>query len=380
MKSSSQGPGAVPPPQVLTVGSANAERITRFETGAFRLGQKHTVRPSEKRAGGSAINYACRLLAAGVPVRPVAPIFEDETGREILGALRRAADAGQTAFSSDCVIRGARAQTPITNVFTSGRERTVVAESSDQTIEPYHRHAVQEIARWSDSARRCGSPAAVMIGHIHADRDDSPGWKGAITQQVATAFSETGAFVYANLGRSQYDLGIRHFEATLRHLDVLQLEVSEAKAFCRSDDADAGSLREILERIARHCTVVLTMERIGALAMRKGSRNTLLAWPCDLASAEIEDTTGAGDAFAAGLVFSVLREGPIDSDEDLASALEVGRTWGAYACTTVGGASDCPDRERLEAFAAGHRPAADVEILGAGSAEAVDRLLDRVFR
>ena len=47
---------------VLAAGSANAERLISAATVNF--GGKQVVAPSRLSAGGSGVNYACRLLAA----------------------------------------------------------------------------------------------------------------------------------------------------------------------------------------------------------------------------------------------------------------------------------------------------------------------------
>ncbi|MFD0891234.1 PfkB family carbohydrate kinase, partial [Streptosporangium algeriense] len=77
--------------------------------------------------------------------------------------------------------------------------------------------------------------------------------------------------------------------------------------------------------------------RYGAAAVKLGPGGALLAREGKLTArlpgltAEVIDSTGAGDAFAAGLLTALLRG---DDDE---AALDAGRRAGAEAVTAVGG-------------------------------------------
>ena len=51
---------------VVTVGGATAERVIVIPNNEYREGRKHTLGPTGLMAGGSAINNASRLLAAGL--------------------------------------------------------------------------------------------------------------------------------------------------------------------------------------------------------------------------------------------------------------------------------------------------------------------------
>ncbi|MFO7675714.1 MAG: ribokinase [bacterium] len=64
-----------------------------------------------------------------------------------------------------------------------------------------------------------------------------------------------------------------------------------------------------------------------------------------------KDTTGAGDAFRAGLAVEIARGRDIDAAVRFANAC------GALACTVAGAEPSMPTRAAVEAFAAGHVPA-----------------------
>ncbi len=60
------------------------------------------------------------------------------------------------------------------------------------------------------------------------------------------------------------------------------------------------------------------------------------------------DSTGAGDAFGAGLV-SHLSSADL-SLEGFKQGIDRARVWAAYACCHVGGAANCPTSEELRVF------------------------------
>jgi hypothetical protein len=65
--------------------------------------------------------------------------------------------------------------------------------------------------------------------------------------------------------------------------------------------------------------------------------------------AGVVDTTGAGDAFGAGLISSLYRQ-PLRTLPDLAGAVDEARVWAAYACTQQGGSANCPGSGELRVF------------------------------
>jgi sugar/nucleoside kinase (ribokinase family) len=221
------------------------------------------------------------------------------------------------------------------------------------------------------------SPQALVIGHVHADRDTARGGQGGgITQSLIERFSSDDVPVYANFGRAQYALGTTRWEPYLDRLACFQLDIEEMRAF--SADAGIWSLEAILAWFRPRCTVAVTTERMGAVAQLKGSENVILAWPYDLQPEDVVDTTGAGDAFGAGIVASSLTS-PLTTDDALLHAVETAVLWSAYACTTLGGAGSCPDCGALEEFAARYPRLLKTECKPVEEALPMLRLLDRVF-
>jgi sugar/nucleoside kinase (ribokinase family) len=174
---------------------------------------------------------------------------------------------------------------------------------------------------------------------------------------VIDAFRDR-AILFANFGESQYCLGASFWEQDLRALTVFQLSVEEARHFfwgCarraqrRSAQCAPGSLAEKLRWFQqREITAVLTLDRFGAVATFRGSKGVVFAPAFELDN--FLDSTGAGDAFGAGLVHSLCQAGGPPTLEAFVAAIATARLWSAYACTTRGAASECPSAAELAAF------------------------------
>ena len=96
-------------------------------------------------------------------------------------------------------------------------------------------------------------------------------------------------------------------------------------------------------------SAVITLDRFGAIGIHKKEPDSIfISWPI-LEVKNVVDPTGAGDAFASGMV-SYLCEKSDLSPNNFQSAIGTARLWAAYACRTYGGAGQCPDRETLEKF------------------------------
>ena len=353
-----EGRAALDRARVLAVGGANVEHGYALPPN-FLPDTKVTIDPQPWLAGGSSVNHGCRLLAMGVDVDPVLPLAKrDPMSAVIVEALGAAASTGAaTCRRTDLLVRGAGLATPYTTIIRQGAGRAVLNEFSPDLMTAYAEHVDRHLAAL---ARRRSSPDVVMIGHIHADRAretrQGVGHAGAISRRVLSSPALASARRFVNFGSAQYKLGAKRWSRVLRdRVDVFQLDIGETRRFC----ADAGladeSLESILGWFRERCTVIVTLERFGAIGQLAGSDQPIAVWPFLID--DLADTTGAGDAMGAGVVASMLVEDFHATDVDDAErsdrfqrALEFGRVCGAYACTTVGGASECPSLEVLAEF------------------------------
>lgn len=363
-------------PYVLAVGGANVERMLIVDPGSFAHGRKHSVPPADITPGGSAINHACRLLSWGTSVRLIAPICRDSGGRILAYALQSSASKGGSGLreKGTLYLESEDGSTPHTTLLSIGVERTFLTEHPPALFDLFEDHLDAILSEEFDT-----HPSAIMIGHVHADRAEGPGKSGALTERVLEQATEWEVPVFANPGSSQYRLGPEWWAPRLSHVNCFQLQIEEMREFCRDIwEGASPPLPVILDWFAPHCTVIVTLERMGAVGRLRGSNQTVIAWPYGMVPGEIVDTTGAGDAFGAGVVASMLKK-PLRDDDALESSLRLGSLFASYCCTTLGGARDCPSREELELFGEEHAPVQRMQTLEGDEAEGMLRLIDQIF-
>jgi sugar/nucleoside kinase (ribokinase family) len=242
--------------------------------------------------------------------------------------------------SDEFFIPGGR--TPKTTVLVHRERRTIFSEvfSGSQATE---RHIHKRLKRLNRLL--AGRHGSVMIGHITFDADKHR--PGLITKMVIDAFHDK-FLMFANFGNCQLDHGIDFWQADLKRIDLLQLNFEEIKKIFRQGN-QFKSLHEIILWLRDHSiTAVITLSKFGAIGNYKdGQDGLILAGPLDMG--KIVDPTGAGDAFAAGMIRR-LRGKKDFKFQNFLSAIAEGRLWASYACTTVGACRDCPSRSRLNKY------------------------------
>lgn len=371
--------------RVATIGGANIEHGYTLPR-EFEADAKYSIPPQPRQAGGSAVNHACRLLAMGVGVHPVLPLAKaDPQSSVIVEALDAASKTGGARIQTEeLFVRGNRLVTPYSTIIRQGASRAVLNEFSPDLMSAFPAHVERHLKRLGRSG---GRPDVVLVGHVHADRKrktrNEIGFAGEITERVLTAPELRGIPKVVNFGRAQFKLGTKRWSRVLRdHVDVFQLDIGEIRRFCRDAGLPDGSLASILGWFRERCTVVVSLERFGAIGQLAGSDRPVAAWPYLLEN--VADSTGAGDAMGAGLVASLALEGfELDGtdgpESPFAMALAAGRACAAYACTTIGGAADCPDLDRLIAFERKGRLPDRGRGLQTGLSEQELFLIDRAF-
>jgi sugar/nucleoside kinase (ribokinase family) len=361
---------------IITVGSGNVEYLLEHN-GEVELGKKHVIR-SHEQIGGSCVNYSLRLLNVGAQVFPVPLVGKDANGRKIRDEVLAAAigsglSAQEKQFieSDDFFIPGAR--TPKATVLVHQKRRTIFSEafSGGPAIE---NHMQKRFTLLNQIL--LGHPGSVMIGHITLDANTHR--PGLITRMAIDSFRDK-FLIFANFGNSQLQHGIGFWQKDLRHVDLLQLNVEEIKKmFCRG--AQLKSLYEILTWLQYHAiTAVITLSKFGAIGTYKsGKDGIVLAWPLDIG--DIVDPTGAGDAFAAGMVASLQGKKKF-TFQNFLSAIAQGRLWASYACTTLGACNSCPDKNTLDDYYQQNSRFSDrhLEITESVNSEPIINLIEKAY-
>ncbi len=361
---------------ILVVGSGNAEYIINLDQ-ELHQDQKYVVKYHEL-LGGSGVNYSLRLLHAGIPVYPILSVGRDAFGEriknEILScksALSLSNEASNFINSEKFFIRDFK--TPRATIVVSQKKRTIFSERIVYRKD-FSNHLKKCIAQYQD--RLSDRFHTVMIGHILADNPDTNNLdnSGICTRMLISAF-QNDSLIFANFGYSQICLGADFWEEDLQKVSVFQLNLKEMKTFFNEKKFKV-CLEDILHWLRkRQITAIITIDRYGAIGTYKDGRDgIILAWPKEISG--VVDTTGAGDAFGAGLV-SKLRGKPKFTCEDFCRAIEEARIWAAYACTHLGASAFCPDSKALEKFQKNFR-SDPIEVLTGREAKRMLKIFDKM--
>ena len=354
---------------ILVIGSGNAEYILRTDK-AVELGQKHTVN-IEELYGGSAVNYTLRLLSAGYEVMPIITIGNDRLGRNIQDSILNTAIRNEISAMTRDFIKPKNPDlffdenivTPSSSIVVHGAQRTIFGQKLAGGNH-FIRHLETRLNDIKILSHR--NPSAVMIGHIFCDciaarksiSEENAATnngkcvaarRGECTDYVINTYKNK-TLIYCNFGRTQIQFGYSFWKSLLQYVSIVQLNLNEARRFFSTEENSKLTLVDIVDKLRNEgITAIITLNRFGAIGVYSGRKDCiLLAWPL-IETKDIVDPTGAGDAFAAGMISHLAGKKDFSFGEFLA-AMEVARTWSAYACTKVGASKDCPNNHQLEAF------------------------------
>jgi sugar/nucleoside kinase (ribokinase family) len=273
------------------------DRIPRFEDG-----------------GGSALNSACALACAGWRVVAVGRVGDDPGGRASIAALER---------------RGVTARIEVAAGRTTKRnhvyvERATAATAFEATLPPLCAEP------WDDPP-----PDLEESGFLLLDRLAAPavGW-------LAARHGRTG--LRNGLNRNtpgRHGLGDQRLREAMPYLDYLQIP-EEANVPLLVDAPLQEQQRIHRPRPFPTITGPQIDSILGSgvrmLVRTQGARGAIIhsdrggAVPIPAFATEVIDPTGAGDAFAAGVLDLFLRRGTIED------AGRQGADWAARACRYLG--------------------------------------------
>ena len=288
-------------PRVLCAGHVNWDVTLRVDALPDPDGEARIL--DERRGGGgSAANAAVALVGLDVPTGLVGSVGDDGRGERVRAAL---ADRG-VDLAGLRTVAGAATTVKYVVVDPAGEVYLLGNEGANEAVAPDD----------LDPALLDG------VEHVHLT-SQRPDTAAALARLAADA----GAAVSFDPGRRLAD---RDYGATLRAADVVFVNDREAAAVLEADpDALVGS------------TVVEKRGDQGAALRRDGE---VLDHPGF--AVEPVDSTGSGDAFAAGFIAARLDgAGPAD-------ALAFANACGALA-TAGAGAWVAPDRAAVEALLGG---------------------------
>jgi len=271
------------------VGNANVDIVVRVERLPPRGAQVKAASVA-RRPGGAALNFALTAARLGMRVSFLGCVGSDEAGDWLLGAMRRGGvDTGRVAR-----VPGA---TGMVIVIVDGEgERTMIA----------YRGANQQLRRVVDGDYSGFS--WVQVSSVEAE----------LASRVLGRARREGCVTGYDPGGMAILAGFEGLLPALRQTDVLFLNRREARML----EEGGGGRR--LERVAEVVPlVVVKMGPEGATAIRGAETASAEAF-----KVPVRDTTGAGDAFDAGLCLALGRGFPLEAALRFANAVAALRVAG----------------------------------------------------
>ncbi len=293
--------------------------------------------PAGPVLGGAPLNFACRAGTLGHQAVLVSALGSDELGDKALGQMR--ALGMETAW----VQRTSRWPTGTVDVFLDS------SGSPDFTI---NSPAAYDAIEMSGDLRLLAAGADCLCFGTVVQR--TPGSRATLAAMLA-AFRGRFALYDVNLRKGCYSGEV--IDGSLACANVVKLNQDELAELAAMFSLKGQSIPERVESLIvrnrlEYCLV--TMGARGAFAAsRAGERVSSPAF-----RVRPVDTTGSGDAFAAGFVHALLR------GEDLRAACRLGNAMGSLVTTQAGA---------TQPFAEGALDA----LLATGAHEEIDPALER---
>ena len=282
---------------VLVVGDLMTDVVTRVDD-PLSLGSD-TAATVRTRLGGAGGNVAAWLAAQGVSCVFVGRVGDDPFGREAVEALRSAGVTTRVGVDPH-VATGAC-------VVLVGRdgERTMLPDAGANSTLSQDDLPLRDLRR----ARHLHVSGYTLL---------NPGSRAAGTTALAVARAAgVSTSVDASSAAPLEAVGSAAFVAMTRDVELLFATLDEAAVLCDSRDPAVVAAR----LSAHYPQVVLKLGGSGAWWCAADGRPTRTAAAVP-ASAAVVDTTGAGDAFAAGYLAAALAGA--EGDAALASGCRVG--------------------------------------------------------
>jgi ribokinase len=254
--------------------------------------------------GGAAANTASWLAHLGVATGLVGTVGDDPAGDTLI---------------ADLVRRGITCAVSRSRIHASGI--LLLERIADGDVRPFaQRGANDELV--IDTAERELLTATTWL-HLSAYSFFAEDSRSKVLDAVEIARA-SGASISIDLGAPHLlqHVGIAEFERLLRATDALVLFANEVEA-----DLLASSAGDPLQVLAGFASIAILKRGKAGCGIQYGG------WRFDAAAvpAEEVDPTGAGDAFAAGVIATLSTGG------DLPDAIGAGLALGARCVTTAGG-------------------------------------------
>lgn len=260
----------------LTKGTMTLVDDLRAEKIYGRLG------PATEVSGGSAANTAAALASLGAGVSFVGKVADDGLGRVFTHDIRA---AGVTF-----------AVPPQANGSGTGRSLIMVTPDAEKTM--CTNLGVGATLQPGDLDERAIADARVLYieGYLYGDRETD----AAVERAVAVARQSATLVAFSLSDPSWVETHHAALDRLLESVDILFANEEEACGMAGAGDVEAAL--HVLGR--RSPTVAVTRGAHGSVVMREGGLTAVPAAEV----VTVVDTTGAGDSYAAGFLYGVVRD------------------------------------------------------------------------
>ncbi|MEE8168427.1 MAG: carbohydrate kinase family protein [Candidatus Hydrothermarchaeales archaeon] len=286
---------------VIGVGALNYDRLIRVEKIAHE-GEEVGVKSISTAPGGSAANTIVGLTRLGMKTGFIGRVGDDEEGEFILRDLEK------EGVDISAIVRG------------EGKTGLILAFIDDKGERAMYAYpGVNDEVRIDDSAVSYAKKARFL--HLSS----FVGEMSYQTQkQLLEKIADAGVSISFAPGMLYAKKGLAEMEQVIESSYVVFLNKEETKMLTGKEYQKGAG--ELLRKGAE--IVAITLGRDGCYVASKEESIAVESFP-----AEVVDTTGAGDAFAAGFLYGLLNERTLEGCGRLGNKL-------ASLCITKMGARD----------------------------------------
>ncbi len=251
--------------------------------------------PGVERSGGSAANTAAGLSGLGARVGFIGKVSDDQLG---------------DVFRHDIRAVGVEFDTPpLSEGLSTARCLIFVTPDAQRTMQTFLGACTAFSAHDVDEEMIKNSKVLYMEGYLWDAPHAIDGLLKAIdvakTAGTKVSFTTSDAFCVGRF-RDQF------LDLIQNHIDILFANESEILSLFETDDFDAA-----VERVRPMCEIaVVTRSEKGAVVVSGNETHKIEAQKVN-----VVDTTGAGDAFAAGFLYGYTQGKPLDVCGKLGVAL-----------------------------------------------------------
>ena len=281
---------------VTIVGNVNLDVLVRDVRSLPAPGEERFVEAADLRTGGAAANAALALAALGVPVRLVGAVGDDPAGR----LLRDDLAAHGLDLTDVRTLSGVPSGVSVA-LEAPDRDRSFLTAAG--ALAAFDRSMVPPDALGAAFVLVTGTFLLPGLGHEETD---------ALLRD-AKARGATVLFDPGSDPAGWPDEHVRQVRSLLGSVDVFLPNEQEATAL--TGEADAVAAARSLQEADRW--VVVKRGPRGAIARGPGAE----AVEVDAPQVEVVDTTGAGDAFDAGMIAGLRERHPVQRSVEFAVRL-----------------------------------------------------------